>query len=419
MPPTNPRIIIVDDNQAIYDVVRLALEFMGRRPRLIHVRTADDAATELQLSAHDLLITAATLPGGTDGHTLALYAKRELAALPVVMVANENDPVVDDHTLSQQPYEYLRRPFVPEVFLRVLRIALDGPEAVPQESTPTELLIPVPQIDVDQIRPLMFRMMRDVNAMAAVLADRNGKVITYEGAAGYIDRDALAAVLASGFGGTMKMIDTLGDQPRVLKYYEGQRSHLFGLAVGLHHFIILVYDQNPPNAVLGNVKRFGGMVVNEMLNIITPEVAFSRPNPVQMATPAAPTQPTAPAKRELIERVGRSRRGDDSHRGAENAAQPAEKLSQKASGKRATQVVTPPPPQPEIEERVIIPSSAPNNNANIDPSLFDALDNLDLSAADALFDPENLNGGGEGAMTSSKISFEDALMQGIIGSIEE
>jgi CheY-like chemotaxis protein len=417
MPPTNPRIIIVDDNQAIYDVVRLALEFMGRRPRLIHVRTADDAAAELQLATHDLLITAATLPGETDGHTLAMYAKRELAALPVVVVANENDPLVDDEILAQQPYDYLRRPFVPEVFLRVLRIALDGPEAVPQESTPTEMLIPVPQIDVDQIRPLLFRMMRDVNAMAAVMADRNGKVIAYEGAAGYIDRDTLAAILASGFGSTMKMLDTLGEQPRVLKYFEGQRGHLFGLAVGLHHFVILVYDQNPPAAVLGNVKRFGGMVVNEMLGLITPEVAFSRPNPVQMSVqPPAPAP--APAKKEMVERVGRSRRGEETPRAVENTA-PAEKPTHKAGSKRGTQVMQAPPPEPEIEERVIIPSSAPNNSASIDPSLFEALDNLDLSAADALFDPNNLNGSGEGGLASSKISFEDALMQGIIGSIEE
>src|SRR5258708_32741809 len=99
------------------------------------------------------------------------------------------------------------------------------PEQVAQEDT----LGPVPAIDIDKLRPLLFQVMRDVGAMAAVLADRNGKVISYEGAAGYVDRDLLAATLGPSFGTTTRILSRLGEQPRGLKYYTGDKRDLFGL----------------------------------------------------------------------------------------------------------------------------------------------------------------------------------------------
>ena len=55
--------------------------------------------------------------------------------------------------------------------------------------------------------------------------------------------------------------------------------------------------------------------------------------------------------------------------------------------------------------------------ANFDPSLLDALDQIDLNKAEALFSPEKL--AASAASGSNKISFEDALMQGIIGDVDQ
>ena len=127
---------------------------------------------------------------------------------------------------------------------------------------------PVPQVDTDKLRPICSKLMRDVNAMSFVLADRNGKVLTYDGAAGYIDRELLAAGLGPTFASTAKILDIVGEQPRVLKYYDGDKFDIFSLAVGLHYFISLIFDGASGDRALGNVKRFGGIAVNEMLPII-------------------------------------------------------------------------------------------------------------------------------------------------------
>jgi CheY-like chemotaxis protein len=389
MPPTNPRIIVVDDNKGIYNIVRASLELLGRKPRLIETQSSDDALLELRISSADLLVTAQTVSGIAIGPVLALSAKRELAALPVIVLGSETDPEMDAETVAQSPFQYLRRPLPPEAFIRALRVALDGPEAVPQQAVQEDMLGPVPIIDIDKVRPLLFQVMRDVGAMAAVLADRNGKVISYEGAAGYVDRDLLAATLGPSFSSTTRILSVIGDQPRVLKYYDGEKLDLFGLAVGLHYFVTLVFD-NKAGANLGNVKRYGGNAINSMLEIIGTDIAYSvKPAPV------VPVAPPAPNPKEAAPTKGRKRRTTQ-----EMPAVVAEAIKPAARQ-----------PEPEPSKPMFEPI------ANFDPSLLDALENIDLSTAEDLFSEEKLsaNAGASG----NRISFEDAMMQGIIGDVDQ
>jgi len=391
---TNPRIIVADPTQSLQHLVRAALELMGRRPRMIETYTANDAIAELRLGAPDLLISAYDMHDTTSGVLLAIDAKRELAALPVIVIASEEDPELDEDTISQSPFQYLKRPFSPETFLRVLRIALDGPEAAPKEIK-TEEIIPVPPIEHEKLKGVMFKLMRDVGAMAIVLADRNGKVVDYEGAAGYFDRDSLAATLGPGFGDTIKLLPVVGEQPMVLKHYDGKRGTLFGLSVGLHYFLMLIFDGTAPASALGAVKRYGTSAVNEMLAQIGP-IAFD-PNPVlQAVTPALPPHKEEPHKKRKTR-------------------------TQEVAAVRSAPPPPPPTParvekheRPEKNEPSKKQSTAP---ANFDPKLLDSLDSIDLSQADSLFDPANLAETGSSG-SDDKISFDDAMLQGIIGNME-
>ncbi|MDW8299298.1 MAG: hypothetical protein RML95_08160 [Anaerolineae bacterium] len=388
MSTSNPRIIVVDPQQKLYHLVRAAMELMERRPRLIETYNGDDALIELRAIPPDLLITSQTLREASSGTVLALMAKREIAALPVIVVGEESDPELDEETIAQSPFQYLRRPIAPELFIRTLRIALDGPEAAPRDVTPEEI-IPVPSIEYSgQIQRILFDLMRNVNAMAVILADRNGKVIGYDGAAGYVDRDLIAAALAPGFGNVLKLLPTLGEQPRVLKYYDAERSTIFGLSLGLHHFVVLVYDRNAPSAALGNVKRFGATAINQLLEIIG-DVAFN-PKP---ATPIVHTKSDAHAKRKT--------------RTQELHAVQARAASKPAADK------------PVMPTNLATPSAPPQPAPAFDPSLLDALDSVDLAQAEALFDPDKLAESAIVFPPESRISFDDALMQGIIGEIDE
>ncbi len=384
MSTSSPRIIIVDPQRRLYHLVRAAMELMERRPRLIETYSGEDALAELRAIPPDLLITSQTLHEASSGTTLALMAKREMAALPVIVIGEESDPELDEETLAQSPFQYLRRPIAPELFIRSLRIALDGPEAAPRDAAPEEI-IPVPPLDYSsEIRKVLYDLMRNVNAMAIILADRNGRVLGYEGAAGYVDRDLFAAALAPGFGSIIKMLPALGDQPRVLKYYDAERSTIFGLSLGLHYFVIVVFDRNPPPAALGNVKRFGGAAINELLEIVGP-VAFD-PKP---STPALHPKPELGAKRKT-------------------RTQELRAVQAKIS-----------PDKPVIPADIAVPSSTKQPIPNFDPSVLDALDSVDLAQAEAMFDPDKLEESALALASGNHLTFDDALMQGIIDEIDE
>ncbi|MBX3083537.1 MAG: hypothetical protein KF716_18030 [Anaerolineae bacterium] len=378
MASRNPRIIVVDSKQELYNIVRSALDLLDRRPRFIHVHSVEDALAELKSSGADLLVITQTLEDAIDGPTLALQAKRELAALPVIVLGEATDPALEDHT-DDSLFVYLRRPFIAEAFIRAMRVALDGPEAAPKDVSHDEDLLPVPEIDTSKLSRPLFQLMRDVGAMAVVLSSRAGKVLSHEGAAGYVDRDLIASVLGSSLHGLAKMLPIIGAQPRVMQYYDGDRSDLFALALGLHHVVILIFDGNAPNTALGNVRRFGFTAINEMLGMIGTDIAFS-------------TQPiAAPAKKDQTGTHRRRKTEEIRH------LQPRHDPKPKAAASEP-----PPPPAEAI--------------ANFDPDIFDKLGSIDLSQADDLFNSASTNSNAN-TNNGSKISFEDAMMQGILGDL--
>lgn len=398
MAPNNPRIIIADDTQGLATITRSALELMGRRPRMVEAHTGEDALDEARLRAPDLLITAYKLGSTMTGVMLALQAKREAAGVPIIVIATESDLELDQETLTDSPFQYLRRPFVPELFIRALRISLDGPEAVPVAEVPVDPLGPVPEVEVDKLRQISSKLMREVGAMSVVLSDRNGKVLTYDGAAGYIDRDVLSAGLGPTFANTARILSIVGDQPRVLKYYDGDKFDIFSLAIGLHHFVSLVFDGTSGDRALGPVRRYGGSAVNEMLSVIGAP-AF------MIAAPVArlPEVPKAPEPKP-----------EPKHRGRRRTQEMAALKTQSVPGIRKVENV----PEP-IHPQAPMPVGAPI--VDFDASILEGLASLDMRQADALFDPERLEMLGSPLVADAdvRLSINDAQAQGIIGSLDE
>lgn len=430
MSALNPRIIVLDESNKIYNVVRTALELLGRTPRLIHAVLPGDALAELSLSTVDLLVTTQSA-ADTDVNQFAFHAKRELASVAIIVVGEQSDSELETDGVT---YQYLRRPFAAETFLRALRVALDGPQAVvPVTETQSDAaLMPVPVVKVDKLRNGLFELMRESRAMAAVIADRNGKVLSFDGAAGYFDRDMVAAAVAPILSSTAKLTSLVGDAPRLLHYIEGGKNDAFVLNVGLHHCLILIHDGKAPSGTLAVIRRSGWLVVSDMLKIIGENVAFS---PTGSASGASATQTTAaiPAAPKAADKVtdrtadvGRdtsrpaSRPEAAPTRPTRNPAPredrnnpPVEMRETIGSGRKPNRI--------ELPTRREIQPAAPREHVdvpaipNFDPSIFDNLGAIDTSGADDMFDPSRADMNGD----SNKISFEDAMLQGIIGDIQD
>lgn len=302
-----PRIVIVDAGYDVARIVRGALALLNRQHILIEVPTAEDALEEVLRSQISLVVTAYRVVGDMHGIELATRVSHESLGTPVIVLGEPDDPILDPETQQSAPFQYYLRP-VAEPFLRGLRFALDGEAAVASEqraSEPAPDLGPVPRIKVDELRAIIVPLMRDVGAMGVILADRTGRVLVDEGATGYIDREKLAIILGPAFASSVDISPLVGGNAWTMHYYDGERLDVFGLALGVHYFMCLIFEGSNRGA-FGAVTMFGRRAADQMIDMIG-EAAYYTREPEPMPPPkkkpevlpeAADAAPRKPVSRE-------------------------------------------------------------------------------------------------------------------------
>lgn len=266
--PSVPRIIVVDSSYDVARIVRGAMILLNRPHILVEVPTAEDAIEEIVRGNTALVVTAYRISGPMHGVALATRLSRDSLGTPVIVLADEGDPLLEPQALKEAPFQYFMRP-VAEPFLRGLRIALDGEEAIAVEEheAKAELdLGPVPAIDVNRLRDIVASLTRDVGAMGIILADRTGRVLIDQGATGYVDREKLAAILGPSFGRSAEVSPLVGGNAWTMQYYDGERLDIFGLALGVHYFMCLIFEGS--SRAFGSVTVFGRRAADQIIEMI-------------------------------------------------------------------------------------------------------------------------------------------------------
>ncbi|NDJ76554.1 MAG: response regulator [Chloroflexi bacterium] len=373
--PSVPRIVVVDQSVDVARIVRGAFALLNRQYILVEVPAAEDVLEEVQNSTIALVVTAYDIPGEMNGIDLARRISHLSLETPVIVLAEPGDQEED---IGDAPFQYFMRP-VAEPFLRGLRIALDGEAALAGERQPDAPsrpdLGPVPALDVDGLRADIVQLMRDVGAMGIILADRNGRVLVDEGATGYIDREKLAVILGPAFSRAADVSTLVGGNAWTMHYYDGERLDVFGLSLGVHYFMGLIFDgSNRP--AFGPVTMFGRRAVDQMIKMIG-EAAW------------AVKTPEAKPKREKAATRPKS-------------APPA------TTGKKK-KAVAEAPPQPAAGETELEPL------AEFDPDLLFGQD-VDESAADDMFAPDALENLAATILTEEgdRVGYDEAKELGIL-----
>ncbi|MBN1679070.1 MAG: response regulator [Anaerolineae bacterium] len=372
-----PRVVLVDPTHDVTRIINGAFALLNRQFILVEVPTAEDALAEVLGSPIDLVVTAYDIPGHMHGIELATQISHESLGTPVIVLGNENDPNIDVEALKEAPFQYFLRPTA-EPFLHGLRVALDGEAAVATDQTPSKPAVdlgPIPNIDLDNMRNIVVPLMRDVGAMGVILANRRGRVLIDEGATGYVDREKLAVLLGPAFASSREMGELVGGNAWTMHYYDGDRLDVFGLALGIHYFICLIFDGSNRGA-FGAVTMFGRRAADQMIDMIGDTAYVTRE-----------AEALPPPKKKEEEMVAAE-------------PQPQAKKKPKAAAEPAVEV----PVSPEAE---------PISDFDAD-DLFGQL--IDESMADSLFDPEKLEElvVSIGAEEEERVGYDEAIQLGIL-----
>lgn len=384
----SPRIITVDPTGNISRVVRAAADLLNRPIILVDMPGSQEALAEIKNGSCKLFFTSVELDNDMKGIQLAIQVRRDSPDTHAIILAESDDPDLDEETLSQSPFVYMRRPIDVHQFMRVLMAGLDGGDVFEALNPPAGSALPivemgpVPNIDREVARAVIDGLLTDVGAMAIILSSRVGEVLLERGAVGYMDRERLTQALLPMINTTVEMSDLVGGRASTIQFYDGEDYDVFVLSVGLHHFLCIVMDGQAGNRQFGAVNRFGRRAAEDLIALLgAAAFIIQKPTPVE----------EAPRK-----------------------------------GKRKTQTVS-----SEDDDEDFVPIQRPEIKAkepepfqldpieNLDFSIFDNLEDLDVDDVDDVFAPDKLaemasdNRHGDGP-----IDFGQAQELGIIPKLE-
>lgn len=290
------RIVVVDATPDMARIVRGAMALLSRSYILVEVPTAEAALDETVSARVDLLLAAYRAPGTMNGVELARRIAQQTPAIPVIVLADANDPIPSPEDLAAASCQFFMRP-VAESFLRGLRAALNGERVVAEVAAPASdgALEPVPPLDGESLRGMVGDLVRDVGALGAILADRTGRMVVDVGATGTLDREKLVALVGPGLLRAGMVGPLVGGDAWAMHYYDGERLDVFGLALGVHYFLCLLFEGTNRGA-FGPVMMYGRRVADQIIQMQGPVAYQTRPaeaSPVRTEPEPAPSLQTA------------------------------------------------------------------------------------------------------------------------------
>jgi len=273
-----PRILTVDPTGTIPQIVRGAVDLMDRLVIQVDTPGGDEAIEEVKRGGYDLVISAwePTRDHSMKGWELAAKIKKESPDTAIIIVADENDPDMDQETLDDSPFVYMQRPMNPPQFLRVLEAGMDNHplrEALTAATNDSgssggSILVdmgPVPPINLELAQATLDKLLTDLGAMAIILSSREGEVLLEVGAVGYLDREALTHAILPSMQTNITMKDIVGGNASALQFYDGTDYDIFVLSVGLHHVMAIAFDGDGGSRQFGGVNRYGRRSAEDLI----------------------------------------------------------------------------------------------------------------------------------------------------------
>jgi hypothetical protein len=335
------------------------------------------------------LVTTYKLPG-MNGLEMVTQVTGASPSTHGIIIGDVDDVVPDDDAQGDAPYDILIKPLAADRFVPALRRAFgeEVPVVADAAGGPGADYGPVPSVDADLLLGSLNSLLTDVGAMAVVLVDRLGNLLAEQGAVGYIDREELTQTLAPYFASMVHVAELVGGDPWGMYFWDGDEFDIYGLSLGLHHFVCLLFGGSAGSRALGPVSIYARRAIEDMLEVIG-SAAFE----IQKPSPPPPTRRPAVAPRPAPQAAPAA---------AEPAAPEPEPEPEPAPRRRQPEPPPPPPPVVEVDDEAL-------------KSAMEELESVDLDAFWGELGSGDQGGlSGDVAGDEDALTFEEAMQLGLL-----
>ncbi|MDQ6963700.1 MAG: response regulator [Mariprofundales bacterium] len=257
------RILIVDDEQAVCQVLKLGLERMGRGYQVVTTDNGHKALQIIREQSFDLIVTDYKM-AGMDGLALLEAIRRIRPQARVVLMTAYGTSEVEAQARKLQAYRYLAKPLELQDFRQVVSQALDD-MVVNREG-----VLMLPDTRYMQIGRLLARLQREVGAHCVLLVDVQGQVIAQQGKTESLPVSEMVALLGGGIATLSEAGQALDGKVDALNliYRESECYHLYGINVGVHLALIVLIAHTEYSSPLGSVWYYTRRIVTELQQMV-------------------------------------------------------------------------------------------------------------------------------------------------------
>jgi predicted regulator of Ras-like GTPase activity (Roadblock/LC7/MglB family) len=115
--------------------------------------------------------------------------------------------------------------------------------------------------DIDVIGKTLTVFLKNANAQCALLVDKDGHLVTKEGASSTYDIDTISALVAGSFAATKQMAKLLGEEEFALMFHQGKKDNIQLSLVGERTILAVIFDDR---TTLGMVRLYSGQVSSKL-----------------------------------------------------------------------------------------------------------------------------------------------------------
>ena len=121
------------------------------------------------------------------------------------------------------------------------------------------------QEDIEKIGVILQELIELSGAKCALLIDKEGHLVTREGAVRSFDTDALCALVAGSFAATAEMAKLLGEDEFSVMFHQGQRDNIQLTLVSDRTILTVIFDDSTQ---LGMVRLYTQECVKQLQAIL-------------------------------------------------------------------------------------------------------------------------------------------------------
>jgi CheY-like chemotaxis protein len=257
------RILIVDDNLDMLEIVKHMLQSSGEDYHIITAQAAEEARKLVQDTPVDLVIADYKLEG-SSGLNLAEEI-RELApdTKVIVMTAFANSNVQTEVRRAGMDY-FLAKPFSPDAIRRIVSNVLT-PQGERQAAREQELLSPQ---QITQMQSVLNALRTSIGAICALLVTARGWPVVVDSRDSTIEVENLAPLVASNFAAAAEVAYLLNSANSfVMIHYEGGGQSLCSYRVGDDFLLVIVFGEGTRQGI---VQFYTRKAIADLLSLLNP-----------------------------------------------------------------------------------------------------------------------------------------------------